>query len=259
MIHPSALVDTSARIGAGVSIGAFSIVGPQVEIGDGSEIGSHVVIRRNTRLGKNNRVFQYASVGEDPQDKKYAGEDTWLEIGDHNIIREFSTLNRGTVQDQGVTHIGSHNLFMAYIHVAHDCRIGDHVIMANGASLAGHVQMHDWAILGGFSMVHQFTRIGAHSFAGMGSAIAKDVPPYVMVGGQPAAPHGINSKGLKRRGFGAQDIALIKQAYKLLYRSGMGLDAAIEAIHELSECHAHPASLNQLIDFLRSRQRSILR
>ncbi|HHH13907.1 MAG TPA: acyl-ACP--UDP-N-acetylglucosamine O-acyltransferase [Thiolapillus brandeum] len=256
MIHPTAIIDQSARLGEGVRIGPFSIIGPGVEIGDGCEIGSHVVIARNTRMGCNNRIFQFASVGEDPQDKKYAGEETWLEIGDHNVIREYATLHRGTVQDGGVTRVGSHNLLMAYTHVAHDCVIGDHTILANAASLGGHVQVHDWAILGGFSLVHQFTRVGAHSFAAMGSAIGKDVPPYVMVGGQPAAPRGINHEGLKRRGFSDEEIGAIKRAYRRLYRSGLRLEEALEEIREMAR---ELGVLEVMASFLENPARSIVR
>ncbi|RTZ77476.1 MAG: acyl-[acyl-carrier-protein]--UDP-N-acetylglucosamine O-acyltransferase [Gammaproteobacteria bacterium] len=256
MIHSTAIIDSSAVLGEDVSIGPYSIIGPGVQIGDGCRIAAHVVISRNTRLGRNNRIFQFASVGEDPQDKKYAGEETWLEIGDDNVIREYSTINRGTVQDQGITRIGSDNLLMAYTHVAHDCTIGDHTILANAASLGGHVQVHDWAILGGFCMVHQFSRVGAHSFAAMGSAIGKDVPPYVMVSGQPAAPHGINSEGLRRRGFTGEELSAIKQAYRKLYRSGLRLEEALEEIRLLAQ---ELDALETMARFLETPSRSIVR
>jgi len=256
LIHSTAIIDSSAVLGEDVSIGPYSIIGPGVQIGDGCRIAAHVVISRNTRLGRNNRIFQFASVGEDPQDKKYAGEETWLEIGDDNVIREYSTINRGTVQDQGITRIGSDNLLMAYTHVAHDCTIGDHTILANAASLGGHVQVHDWAILGGFCMVHQFSRVGAHSFAAMGSAIGKDVPPYVMVSGQPAAPHGINSEGLRRRGFTGEELSAIKQAYRKLYRSGLRLEEALEEIRLLAQ---ELDALETMARFLETPSRSIVR
>ena len=256
MIHPTAIVDESARLGEGVRIGPYSVIGPGVEIGDGCEIGSHVVVARNTRMGRGNKIFQFASVGEDPQDKKYAGEETWLEIGDHNVIREYATLHRGTVQDGGVTRIGSHNLLMAYTHVAHDCRIGDHTILANAASLGGHVEVHDWAILGGFTLVHQFTRVGAHSFSAMGSAIGKDVPPYVMVDGRPAAPRGINHEGLRRRGFTDEEIGAIKRAYRRLYRSGLRLEAAREEIRSMAR---EIRVLEVMARFLENPARSIVR
>ncbi|WP_456403791.1 acyl-ACP--UDP-N-acetylglucosamine O-acyltransferase [Thiolapillus sp.] len=256
MIHPSAIVDEDAQIGADVVVGPFSIIGAGVEIGDGCEIGAHVVIRRNTRLGTNNKVFQFASVGDDPQDKKYAGEETWLDIGDNNVIREFATINRGTAQDQGTTRIGNGNLLMAYTHVAHDCVLGDNTILANAASLGGHVQIHNWAILGGFTMVHQFTRIGAHSFAAMGTAIGKDVPPFMMVSGNPATPHGINTQGLKRRGFDTAALAALKKAYRLLYRSRLPLKDAQEQIVSLS---ADNPALLPLVEFLDNPSRSIVR
>ena len=256
MIDPRAVIDPSARLGAGVSVGPFAVIGGGVEIGDGSRIGPHVVINGPCRIGRDNRIFQFASVGEDPQDKKYAGEPTALEIGDRNNIREFTTIHRGTVQDDGVTRIGSDNLLMAYTHVAHDCRIGDHCIMANAASLGGHVLIDDWAILGGFSIVHQFCRIGAHSFTAMGSVIAKDVPPYLMVGGHPARPHGINSEGLRRRAFSAGQVAAIKRAYKLLYNAGLPLAAARERIQAEAE---NSPELRPMADFLAVSSRSIVR
>ncbi len=256
MIDPRAVIDPSARLGAGVSVGPFAVIGAGVEIGEGSRIGPHVVINGPCRIGRDNRIFQFASVGEDPQDKKYAGEPTALEIGDRNSIREFTTIHRGTVQDEGVTRIGSDNLLMAYTHVAHDCRIGDHCIMANAASLGGHVLIDDWAILGGFSIVHQFCHIGAHSFTAMGSVIAKDVPPYLMVGGHPARPHGINSEGLRRRAFSVGQVAAIKRAYKLLYNAGLPLAVARERIQ--AEAQDSP-ELRLMADFLAASSRSIVR
>ena len=256
LIDPRAVIDPDAELEEGVSVGPFSIVGAGVKIGRGTQIGPHVVIKGPTRIGRDNRIFQFASVGEDPQDKKYAGEPTSLEIGDRNVIRECATLHRGTVQDQGITRIGSDNLFMAYIHVAHDCVIGDNIIMANGASLGGHVHIGDWAILGGFTMVHQFGRVGAHSFCGMGSAVNMDLPPYVTVAGQPAKPHGINSEGLRRRGFSAEEIQQIKRAYKLIYLSKLRLeDARAEIGRMLDETPA----LTVLHDFLAQSGRGILR
>ena len=256
MIDPRAIIDPGAELADDVSVGPFTIIGPDVKIGTGCEIGSHVVIKGTTEIGRDNRIFQFASVGEDPQDKKYAGETTRLVIGDRNVIREFVTLNRGTAQDEGITSIGSDNLLMAYVHVAHDCHIGDHAILANGASLAGHVQVEDWAILGGFTLVHQFTRIGAHCFTGMGSAIAKDVPPYMMVSGQPARPHGINSEGLKRRGFSQEQLSAIKKAYKTLYKSGLSLEAAIE---EIEAVQPGTDKLARMVEILRNRTRSVIR
>ncbi len=256
MIHPSAVIDPGARLAAGVEIGPFAVIGARVEIDEGTWVGPHTVIRGPTRIGRDNRIFQFASVGEDPQDMKYGGEETCLEIGDRNQIRECATLHRGTIQDQGVTRIGDDNLFMAYTHVAHDCRIGNHVIMANAASLGGHVEIQDWAILGGFTIVHQFCRLGAHSFCAMGSALSKDVPPYVTVSGQPAAPHGINSEGLRRRGFSPAAITAIKRAYRVLYLAGLKLDEALERIGGLA---AEAQEVAALAAFVAERGRGIVR
>jgi len=256
LIHPSAIVDPSARLAPGVEIGPYCIIGPSVEVGEGTVVGPHVVIRGPTRIGRDNRIFQFSSIGEDPQDKKYAGEATSLTIGDRNRIRELVTINRGTVQDQGVTRIGSDNLLMAYVHVAHDCRIGDNVIMANAASLAGHVEIGDWAILGGFTIVHQFCRIGGHGFCAMGSVLTKDVPPYVIVGGHPAAPKGINSEGLRRRGFSDEAIAAIRRAYRTLYLSGLKLDEARQRLETLTRT---TPELGLMADFLAQSARSIVR
>jgi UDP-N-acetylglucosamine acyltransferase len=256
LIHPCAVIDPGARLAAGVDVGPFAVIGAGVEIGEGTRVGPHTVIRGPTRIGRDNRIFQFASVGEDPQDMKYGGEETRLEIGDRNQIRECATLHRGTVQDQGVTRVGDDNLFMAYTHVAHDCRIGNHVIMANAASLGGHVEIQDWAILGGFTIVHQFCRLGAHSFCAMGSALSKDVPPYVTVGGQPAAPHGINSEGLRRRGFSPAAIAAIKRAYRALYLAGLKLDEALERIGGLA---AEVPEVAALAAFVAERGRGIVR
>jgi UDP-N-acetylglucosamine acyltransferase len=256
LIHPTALVHPHARLGGKVSVGAYSIIGEHVEIGDGSQIGPHVVITGHTRLGVGNRVFQFVSLGEEPQDKKYAGEPTRLEIGDHNVIREFCTFNTGTVQDEGVTRMGNHNWVMAYVHVAHDCVIGNHAIFANNASLAGHVNVQDYAILGGFTGVHQFCRIGAHVITGIASVIRQDVPPYITVAGSPAAPHGINSEGLKRRGYSLESVSAIKRAYKTLYRSGLSLSEAQSSI--AAEAASQP-ELQALADFLAVTGRGIIR
>lgn len=256
LIDSRAVIDPTAELDEGVSIGPFSVIGAGVRIGRDTSVGPHVVIRGPTTIGRDNRIYQFASVGEDPQDKKYAGEPTTLEIGDRNVIRESATLHRGTAQDRGNTQIGSDNLFMAYIHVAHDCVIGDHVIMANGATLGGHVHIDDHAILGGFTLVHQFGRIGAHSFCGMGSAVNMDLPPYVTVFGQPAKPHGINSEGLRRRGFSAEEIRSIKRAYKLVYKSGLRLEEAREQIAALLE---QAPCLGKFYDFLGQSERGILR
>ncbi|MDI6749070.1 MAG: acyl-ACP--UDP-N-acetylglucosamine O-acyltransferase [Pseudomonadota bacterium] len=256
-IHPSALVDPKAQLGENVTVGAYTIIGAEVEIGDGTWIGPHVVINGPTRIGRDNRIFQFSSLGEAPQDKKYAGEPTWLEIGDRNTIREFCTFNRGTVQDAGVTRLGNDNWIMAYVHIAHDCQVGNHTIFANNAQLAGHVHVGDWAILGGYTGVHQFVRVGAHCMTGVGSVVLQDIPPYVMAAGNPAAPHGINSEGLKRRGFAPETIASIRRAYKTLYRSGLKLDEAVAAIS--SAAQAGTPELAPLAEFLAVPGRGIIR
>ncbi len=256
MIDPKAVVDINAEIADDVKIGPFSVIGPDVQIDSGTVIGPHVVIKGPTAIGKDNHVYQFASIGEDPQDKKYADEITRLEIGDRNTIREFCTIHRGTQQDQGLTLIGSDNLFMAYTHVAHDCVIGDHVIMANGASIAGHVHMGDHAILGGFTLVHQFTQIGEYSFSAMGSAITQDIPPYVMVGGRPTRPHGINSVGMERNGISPEVIRQIRKAYKILYKMNLRLEDAIEEIEDLA---GESNELSNMVSFLRNVTRGILR
>jgi len=254
LIHPTALIDPKASLDTDVEIGPFSIIGPGVEIAAGVRIGPHAVVRGSTRIGSGTRIFQFASVGEDPQDKKYGGEETRLELGERNVVRECVTLHRGTAQDAGVTRIGSDNLFMAYVHVAHDCQIGDNVIMANAASLAGHVHIGDWAILGGFTLVHQFCRIGAHSFSAMGSVVAKDVPPFVLIGGHPTAPRGINTEGLRRRGFDPERIQQIKQAYRLLYLSGRKLEDAVADMRALGSTDAV-----EMADFVAASARSVVR
>jgi UDP-N-acetylglucosamine acyltransferase len=256
MIHPTAIVHPGARIGRNVRIGAYSLIGEHVEIGDDCEIGPHAVITGHTRIGRGNRIYQFVSLGDAPQDKKYAGEATRLEIGDGNTIREFCTFNTGTVQDLGVTRIGHHNWIMAYVHIAHDCVVGNHTIFANNATLAGHVVVGDYAILGGFTGVHQFCRIGAHVITGIASVVRQDIPPYVTASGNPAAPHGINSEGLKRRGFGADALGALKRAYKLLYRSGLSLAEARAAI--ALEAKSHP-ELEALVEFLAVSGRGIIR
>jgi len=256
LIDPTAIIDKNAELADDVTIGPYSVIGPDVRIDSGTVVGPHVVIKGPTSIGKQNRIYQFSSIGEDPQDKKYAAEITRLEIGDRNTIREFTSMHRGTRQDQGVTRIGSDNLFMAYTHVAHDCIIGDHVIMANGASLAGHVHLNDHAILGGFTLVHQFTQIGQYSFAAMGSAITQDIPPFVMVGGKPTRPHGINSVGMERNGISSEDIRLVRKAYKLIYKMNLKLEDAIEQMEALAE---DSKELSTMISFLRNVTRGILR
>ncbi len=233
LIHPTAIISDKAKIASDVSIGAYSIISDNVEISQGCTIGSHVIIKGLTKIGKNNQIFQFSSIGEDPQDKKYNGEETLLQIGDNNIIREFVTLNRGTAQGGGVTKIGSDNLIMAYVHIAHDCVIGNNIIMANNTGLAGHVTIRDHVILGGYSLVHQFCTLGVHCFTAMSSIIPKDIPPYVMVSGHMAKPHGLNSEGLKRHGFSPELIKQLKESYKILYRSGLRVEKAITKLQEL--------------------------
>jgi UDP-N-acetylglucosamine acyltransferase len=255
-VDPRAILDDSVRLGAGVAIGPYSIIGPDVEIGEGTWIGPHVVIRGPTRIGRHNKIFQFASVGDAPQDKKYRDEPTRLEIGDRNVIREFCTINRGTTQDQGVTQLGSDNWIMAYVHIAHDCMIGNHTILANCASLAGHVTVGDYAILGGFTLVHQFCAVGAHAFTAMNSVISMDVPPYVTVGGHMAEPHGLNTEGLRRRGMSAETLRHLRSAYKTLYRSSLSLqDAIAELQQRVPEC----PEIAVLVEFLRSSRRGIVR
>ncbi len=256
LIHSTAIIDPSAELADDVSVGPFSVVGPKVQINAGSILGSHVVVKGPTSIGKNNRIFQFSSVGEDTQDMKYRGEPTRLEIGDSNIIREYCTIHRGTVQDKSLTKIGNDNLLMAYTHVAHDCIVGNHVIMANAASIAGHVLVEDFAILGGFTLVHQFCKIGQYSFSAMGSLISRDIPPYVLVGGQPTKPHGINAVGLERQGFSQDAIRQIKKAYKIVYKSGLKLEDAIATLEEMI---ADTPEIGNLVNFLKQTQRSILR
>lgn len=256
MIHPTAIIDPAARLDDGVEVGAYSIIGPHVEIGAGTRVGPHVVIEGHTRIGRDNEIFQFCSIGAQPQDKKYDREDTRLEIGDRNTIREFCSFNVGTSQDAGVTRMGNDNWIMAYVHVAHDCQVGSNTIFANNATLAGHVHVGDWAILGGFTGVHQFVRVGAHSFCGVGTVLLQDLPPYVTVSGNPASPRGINSEGLKRRGFSADDIRAIKRAYKQLYREGLSLEDARTAI---SEAASTQVAVKPFSDFISVSSRGLVR
>ncbi|HUW29869.1 MAG TPA: acyl-ACP--UDP-N-acetylglucosamine O-acyltransferase [Sulfuriferula sp.] len=256
MIHPSAIIHSGAQLGANVSIGPYAVIGEHVVIGDGTTVGAHTVISGHTLIGRDNHIFQFNSLGEIPQDKKYAGEPTRLEIGDRNTIREFCTLNLGTVQDAGVTRIGNDNWIMAYVHIAHDCRVGDHTIFANNASLAGHVTVDDHAILGGFTGVHQFCKIGAHVMTGISSVVFKDIPPYIMAAGQPAAPHGINAEGLRRRGFSPEALVGLKRAYKTLYREGLTF---VQAQERLAEQAQDVPEVQLLVDFLSQADRGIIR
>lgn len=256
MIHEQAIIEPGAIIGKNVTIGPWTYISKDVVIGDDCIISSNVVINGPTKIGKGNRIFQFASIGEDCQDLKYAGEYTELVVGDYNTFREGCTIHRGTVQDNSLTQIGSHNLFMAYAHVAHDCMVGDHCILANNASIAGHVHVGNHAILGGMSGVHQFCRIGDHAFVGASSLVLKDIPPYVMASGQPSKPFGLNSEGLKRRGFSKEVILTLKRAYKAVYKKGFTVD---EAINEMLNLSSDTPELTQFSDFIRDSKRGIIR
>jgi UDP-N-acetylglucosamine acyltransferase len=255
MIHPQAAVDPRAELADDVTVGPFAVIGADVRIDSGTTVGPHAVIEGPTRIGKDNRIYQFVSLGTAPQDKKYKGEPTELIIGDRNLIREYCTFNRGTVQDLGHTKIGDDNWIMAYVHLAHDCVVGNHTVFANGATLAGHVTIEDYATLGGFSLIHQFVRVGAYAFTGMGSAVSRDVPPYVMASGNLAEPHGLNTEGLRRNGFDAEQISRLRRAYKTLYRSSLRLDEALDALRSEVE---HP-EIDRLLHFLESSKRSIIR
>lgn len=255
-IDPRAVIHPHAVLGEGVSVGPFCVIGPDVEIGDGTSIESHVVIKGPTKIGCHNKIFQFSTIGEATPDLKYKGEPTTLTIGDHNVIREGVTIHRGTVQDRGDTFIGNHNLLMAYVHIGHDSVIGNHCILVNNAALAGHVVIDDWAILSGYTLVHQFCRIGAHSFTGMGTAVGKDIPAFVMVAGAPAAARSINVEGLKRRGFSKEDIGALSQAYKTLYRRGLTVEEALSELREQAKSNAH---VQTLIDSLNASTRGIVR
>src|SRR5450830_523435 len=255
-IHPTAIVDSKAFLDSSVEVGAYAIIGADVRIDSGTHIGSHTVVNGHTTIGKNNQIFQFSSLGEAPQDKKYKNEPTQLIIGDGNTIREFCTFNRGTIQDKGITRIGNNNWVMAYVHIAHDCDVGNNTILANNSSLAGPVDMQDYAILVGFTLVHQFCKIGAHVITAVNTVVFKDIPPYVTAAGYDAKPHGINSEGLKRRGFTAESILQIKRAYKALYRNGLSLE---EAKQEISKQMADCPELGLLTDFLNVSTRGIVR
>ncbi len=256
LIHATATVSAQAELAEDVRVGAYSLIGPGVSIDAGSVVGAHVVIHGPTTVGRDNRVYDFTAIGGDPQDKKYAGEKTSLEIGNGNTIREFCTLNRGTAQDKGVTRVGNDNWLMAYSHIAHDCQLGNEIIMANGSTLGGHVYIDDYAMLSAFAAIHQFCRIGAHSFIGAYAGIQKDVPPYLLVFGVPPKPRGINSEGLSRRDFSAEQIRNLKDAYRILYRSGIRLT---EASEQLAERAKEQPELQLLVEFLARSERSILR
>jgi UDP-N-acetylglucosamine acyltransferase len=256
LIHETAIVSADTSIDPSVSIGPYTVIESGVQIGANSEIGSHCVIKGSTTIGERNRIYQFSSIGEDPQDKKYAGEETQLIIGDGNTIREYCTLNRGTSQDEGITRLGNNNWIMAYVHIAHDCIVGDETILANNVTLAGHVTVGDSVIFGGFSGVHQFGRVGSHAFVANNAAVNRDVPPYLMAAGQPAAPRGVNIEGLKRRGFDTVQTRNIKNAFRLLYRSGLRLEEARDKIGELAD---EQPELQLFCEFFELSERSIIR
>ena len=259
-IHATALVDARAELAADVTVGPYAVIGANVRIGEGSSIGAHCVVEGHTTIGRDNRIFQFASVGAAPQDKKYAGEPTRLVIGDGNTLREFVTVNTGTVQDGGLTALGDDNWIMAYVHVAHDCRIGSHTIIANATQLGGHVHVGDWAFLGGLSGVHQFVRVGAHAMTGFQTRLSQDLPPYVTAAGNPASATGINAEGLRRRGFSPERIAQVKQMHRALYRQGLTLAAGIAEIEAMrGQQGGSEADLALLLDFLASAERGIVR
>jgi UDP-N-acetylglucosamine acyltransferase len=259
-IHATALVDAKAELHESVSVGPYTVIGPHVRIGAGSSVGAHAVIEGHTTIGSDNRIFQFTSIGGPPQDKKYGGEPTRLEIGNGNTIREFVTINTGTAQDAGVTRLGDDNWIMAYVHIAHDCQLGSHLILANAVQLAGHVHLGDWVFLGGLSGVHQFVRVGAHAMTGFQTRLAQDLPPYVTAAGNPAQAQGINQEGLRRRGYTPERINQVKQMYKLLYRQGLTLAAARDAITELATAEEGQAADAALMrDFLASAERGIVR
>jgi len=255
-IHPTALIDATAELAAGVEIGPYSIVGPHVSIGAGTVLGPHVVVAARTRIGARNRIFQFASIGEIPQDRKYCGEPTTTTIGDDNVFREFVTIHAGTALDRGDTSIGDGNLFLAYTHVAHDCVVGNNTLFSNNAQIAGHVHIGDWVVLGAYSGVHQFGRVGVHAMLAAGAIVLQDVPPFVTASGYPAKPHGINREGLRRRGFSAEDILVVRRAYKTLYREGLPLEEARKA---LARAQRDTPVIAPLVDFLAETGRGIIR
>ena len=256
MIDPHALVSPQAELAGDVEVGPFAVIGPNVRIGPRTRIGSHVVINGPTTIGADNQLFQFASIGDAPQDKKYRGEPTRLEIGDRNVFREYCSVNRGTTHDEGVTRIGDDNLFMTYTHVAHDCQLGSRIVMANCATLGGHVQLGDWVIMGGFAGIHQFCKVGAHAFIANNAAVTRDVPPYIMAVGQPATPHSVNSEGLKRRDFSAQQVSHIREAYRVLYRRDLPLQ---DAVRELGVLAATQPEIQPFVDFIAASTRSLIR
>jgi UDP-N-acetylglucosamine acyltransferase len=258
IIHPSALVDTHAELAEGVTIGPYAVVGPQVKMGAHTQVGAHCVITGDTTIGEHNRFFPFSSIGEAPQDKKYAGEPTRLILGDRNTIREYCTLNTGTVQDKGVTTLGDDNWIMAYVHIAHDCSVGNHTTIANCTQLGGHVEIGDGVVLGGFTGIHQFCRVGAHAMCAVGTKLVQDVPPFVMAEGSPAAPRGLNTEGMKRRGFSVDDMKLMKRAYKILYRDGLLLEQAKQELQNLLDQSGLQA-LKNFLSFIQTPGRGLIR
>jgi len=259
-IHPTAIVDPHAQLAASVSVGAYALIGPQVRIAEGTSVGPHCVIEGRTTIGRDNRIFQFCSLGAIPQDKKYDGEPTALSIGDRNTIREFCTFNLGTAQDSAMTRVGSDNWVMAYVHIAHDCQVGSHTTLANNATLGGHVYLGDWVTIGGLTGIHQFVKIGAHAMAGFASAVSQDVPPFMMVDGNPLAVRGFNVEGLRRRGFSAARIAVVKQMHRLLYRAGNTLEQAREGIAALAaQTPEASADVELMTGFLADARRGIVR
>lgn len=256
MIHATAIIHPTAKLANDVQVGAYSIIDEDVTIDTGTEIKAHVIIGKHTDIGKNNRIFQFSSIGEESQDKKYNQEPTRTLIGDNNTIREYVTIHRGTVDDKGLTKIGNDNLIMAYVHIAHDCVLADNIIIANATTLAGHVHIGDYVILGGFTKLHQFCRIGAHAFTAMDTGFQKDLPPYVMAQGNPARPRTINAEGLKRRGFSQDDISAIKKAFRLLYKNDLLLDEALVEMQKLAD---NNSKVQPMIDFIKQSSRSIVR
>jgi len=255
-IHPTALIDPAAELADDVEVGAYSIIGAKVKIDSGTRVGPHIVITGRTTIGKNNRFFQFASIGEEPQDKKYAGEDTELIIGDGNTIRELCTFSRGTIQDGGITRIGNDNWIMAGVHIAHDCQLANHIIIANNAALAGHVHVGNWAIISGYSLIHQFCSVGEHSFTSFASHVNQSIPPFVVVSGEKASTKGINSEGLRRRGYSAEQIQQVRRAYRVLYRSELRLEDAQEELEKMVE---KSPEIKLLVDFLNKTNRPIIR
>ena len=255
-IDARAVVSPQAQLAPDVTVGPFAVIDAEVVIGAGTTIGAHAVINGPTRIGARNRIFQFASIGSDPQDKKYRGERSYLEIGDQNVFREFCTVNRGTANDQSVTRIGSHNLLMAYTHVAHDCVLGDHIVMANCATLAGHVHLGDWVHMGGLSAAHQFSKVGEHAFIANNTAVTRDVPPFVMAVGQPAEPHSVNAEGMRRRGFTAEQIRNVRNAFRILYQSDLKLVDAVERLQALA---ASQPEVRVFVDFIGTSTRSLVR